>query len=227
VVAVIDSGIARTPELANVVQAEYDEAVTPGRAPFAPRYDHGTLVASILNRAANGAVDIISFRIDDEAGCPAGAHPPCQASAQVIAQAIDHAASLGVDAINISLALTDDPSIVAAVSRASQRGITVVMAAGNNGRDYPDNVASARSGYPRVILVGATDKSGQPWTGTNRPQPGETGYVYAWEQGVSVPAETAAGVAVTATGTSFATPIETARRVLAAKPAGTALATAR
>src|SRR5207237_10383924 len=108
-------------ELAGPVSAQYDMASDPGRAEFQPRYDHGTMVATILARAAHGQVDIISLRIDDPAGCPAGANPPCQPSAAPIAKAIRRATDLGVDAINISLALDQDPSITAAIADAAAR----------------------------------------------------------------------------------------------------------
>lgn len=210
-VAVIDSGVSKTAQLSGVLIGEYDMA---GQRPaFRPRYDHGTMVATILNREANGQVDIVSFRIDDPAGCPVDRSPPCQPSARPIVAAIDKAVALGVDAINLSLALANDAGITAAVRRASEKGITVVMAAGNNGRNHPDNIAMARAGFPRAVLVGATDPSGNPWTGTNRPDADD--YLYVWRRGVDVPTVSAAGLDVTATGTSFAAPIETARRVLA------------
>lgn len=213
-VAIIDSGVARTAELNDVLKGEFDMAASPAREGFAPHYDHGTMVATILNREAKGAVDILSFRIDDPAGCPPGDTPPCQPSSAPIAAAIDKAASMGVDAINLSLSLANDTAIVAAVQRASRKGIVVVMAAGNRGLDHPDNAAMARAGFPNAVLVGALDKQGQPWTGTNRPAMADSSYVYAWRRGVSVPTMTMAGRHVSGTGTSFAAPIETARRVL-------------
>jgi len=210
-VAIVDSGISRTPQLADVLVGEYDMA---GHRPaYQPRYDHGTMVATILNREAQGAVDIVSIRIDDPAGCPADRSPPCQPSARPIAAAIDKAASLGVDAINLSLALANDPAITDAVRRAAAKGIIVVMAAGNNGRNHPDNTAMARAGFPRAVLVGATDEAGNPWTGSNRPDADD--YLYVWRRGVDVPTISASGEKVFGTGTSFAAPIETARRVLA------------
>ncbi|MFD1611057.1 S8 family serine peptidase [Sphingomonas tabacisoli] len=210
-VAVIDSGVARTGALSGVVVGEYDMAGS--RPAFQPRYDHGTMVATIIDHEAQGGVDIVSLRIDDPAGCPAHFAPPCQPSSRPIAAAIDKAVDLGVDAINLSLALADDPAITEAVRRASAKGIIVVMAAGNNGRNHPDNTAMARAGFPRAVLVGATDMAGNPWTGTNRPDADD--YLYVWRQGVDVPTVSAAGQKVFGTGTSFAAPIETARRVLA------------
>lgn len=211
-VAVIDSGVARTPELDHAIVGEYDLA--GDRPAYQPRFDHGTMVATILHREAGGTVDILSLRIDDPAGCPAGRAPPCQPSAQPIVRAIDKAIDLNVDAINLSLSLADDPAITQAVRRAAQAGILVVMAAGNAGRDRPDNLAMAEAGFPNTVLVGATDFAGHPWAGSNRPRPDDQ-RVYVWRPGVAVPTVTAGGQTVFGTGTSFAAPIETARRVTA------------
>jgi hypothetical protein len=209
VVAVIDSGVARTEELTPYLRGEYDMAAPSPREAFKPRYDHGTMVATILSRAAKGGVDILSFRIDDPAGCPERMNPPCQPSAKPIARAIRQATALKVDAINISLALKDDPEITAAVREATEAGVTVVMAAGNQGRDAPDNLAMAIAGWPRAVLVGALDAEGKPWSGTNRPEAKPKGrYEYVWRRGVDVPALLADGRIAYGTGTSFAAPIE-------------------
>lgn len=213
-VAVIDSGVAKTPELQSVVVGDYDMAGS--RAAFQPRYDHGTMVATIISREAKGAVDIVSMRIDDPAGCPAGATPPCQGSPQPIAAAIRKATELKVDAINISLSMPEDPSILSAVHDAALRGIIVVLAAGNEGYDHPGNRGLARAGFPKTVLVGAVDAAGQPWVRTNRPDATPEGYEYVWRLGVDVPTMGATGTALLGTGTSFAAPIETARRVMAA-----------
>lgn len=210
-VAIIDSGVARTAELAPLLVAEFDVASDPERPAFAPRYDHGTMVATILARAARGPIAILSFRIDDPRGCPAGASPPCQPSARPIVAAIRRAAELGVDVINISLALDGDPAITDAIRDAAAKGITIVLAAGNDGFDHPANLAPARAAYPRAILVGAVDDAGQVWAGTNRPEAEVRGYVYSWQRGVRVPTAGADGKALMGTGTSFAVPIETAR----------------
>ena len=56
----------------HVHRAEYDMAVKPGRPAFQPRYDHGTMVATIMLREAKQPIDIVSLRVDDLQGCPAG-----------------------------------------------------------------------------------------------------------------------------------------------------------
>jgi hypothetical protein len=213
-VAVIDSGIAATPELKPLLEGEVDVATKTGRAPFQPRYDHGTMVATILARAAGDKVRILSYRIDDPAGCPANASPPCQPSAAPIAHAIRLATEAGVDAINLSLSLKDDPTIAAAVQDATAKGVRVVMAAGNDGLDHPVNVRMAEAGYPRAVLVGALDAQGRAWAGGNAPGEHSAGrYNYVWQRGVDVPTRGADNRIVFGTGTSFAVPIETARLV--------------
>jgi subtilisin family serine protease len=216
-VAIIDSGIARTPEIGSSLIAEYDMAVKPGRPAFQPRYDHGTMVATILLREAKRPIEIVSFRIDDLAGCPEGSHPPCQREVAPIVEAIRKATELGVSVINISLNLKEDPRVIRAVHDAAKRNITVVLAAGNDGADKPGNLGLARAGFPYTVLVGALDAAGQPWKGTNRPEASETGYRYVWQLGVEVPTELADGSHVVATGTSFAVPIESAQLLGASK----------
>ncbi|WP_106639135.1 S8/S53 family peptidase [Allosphingosinicella vermicomposti] len=214
-VAVIDSGVALTDELKPLMTAEFDMGSNRARPTFQPTYDHGTMVATILAREAEHDLSIVSIRIDDDAGCPAGATPPCQQDAGKVAQAIWHAVYLGVDAINISLTLSDHPQIVEAVRAAGRQGIPVILAAGNDGLDHPLNLVSAKAAFPAAILVGALDGGGHPWKGTNRPTDKPGKYVYRWQLGVNVPTVMASGAAATATGTSFAAPIETARIVKA------------
>ena len=212
-VAVIDSGVALTPELAPFLVAEYDLAADAPRPAFRPRYDHGTMVATILARAARQPIGIVSLRIDDPAGCAMGKSPPCQNSAARVARAIRKATSLGVRAINISLALEDHPAIVDAVRDAAASGILIVLAAGNDGLDHPGNLSMARAAYPNAVLVGALGNGGQVWSGTNRPGSRRQDYKYAWQRGVSVPTVGANGLPVFGTGTSIAAPLETARLV--------------
>ena len=210
-VAVIDGGVARTAELEGVLVEELDFAADPARPPFTPAHDHGTLVATVLHRAAGGVVDIMSLRIDDPAGCPAGANAPCQRDPLPIAAAIHAAVDLGADAINISLNMPDDPAIIAAVRRAAASGVKVVLAAGNDGADRPGNRKAAVAGYPGTVLVGALDWTGEAWAGSNQPD-NDAGrrYKYVWRPGIAIDTLRADGTPGRASGTSMAAPIETA-----------------
>lgn len=221
-VAVIDGGVARTAELEGVLVEELDFAANPVRPPFTPAHDHGTLVATVLHRAAGGAVDIMSLRIDNPAGCPEGTNAPCQHDPLPIAMAIHAAVDLGADAINISLNMPDDPAIIAAVNRAAASGVKVVLAAGNDGADSPGNRKAAVAGYPGAVLVGALDWTGEAWAGSNWPD-AEAGrsYKYVWRPGVAIDTIAADGTPGRASGTSMAAPIETAF-IATGKPARSA-----
>src|SRR5207245_3358415 len=76
-----------------------------------------------------------------------------------ILKATDDAAADDIDIINLSLGddlaprLSDDLE-VQAVERASQAGVIVVVAAGNNGPDL--NTISSPATAPSAIAVGAT-----------------------------------------------------------------------
>jgi hypothetical protein len=222
-VAIVDGGVARTNELQDVLVAEYDFAATPPRPAFQPQFDHGTYVATVLHRAAKGGVDIVSLRIDDPADCAEGLNPPCQPNAQPIAAAINKAVDLGAAAINISLSLKTDPLIEEAVRNAANRGVRVVLAAGNNGAEHPGNLAVAIAGHPNTILVGALDAFGEPWTKSNKPDARSgVDYNFAWRPGVDVATVNAAGSPARASGTSLAAPMETAFVLTAPSPPGPA-----
>jgi len=210
-VAVIDSGVARTAELTHSLVAEYDLGADAPRPLFQPAHDHGTMVATILLREAHHQVDIVSLRIDDPAGCPPGSFPPCQDSPYRIAEAIRKAGDLKVNAINMSLHLSDHPAIVEAAREVARTGVFFVLAAGNQGLDHPGNLAIAKATYPNSVIVGAVDGSGHPWSGTNRPDEDPRGYSYSWQPGVDVPTVGADGLPTVGTGTSLAAPVETAR----------------
>jgi hypothetical protein len=218
-VAVIDGGVARTAELQDVLVGEYDLASDPPRPAFQPKFDHGTYVATVLHRAAKGAVDIVSLRIDSPTNCPDNLNPPCQPDGAPIAAAIDKAVALGADAINISLSLKSDPAIEQAVRAAAGKGVPVIMAAGNNGADRPANLAMAMAGYPNTILVGALDAFGEPWAKSNKPGPRSgVDYNFAWRPGVDIDTADASGAPAHASGTSLATPMETASVLVGSSP---------
>lgn len=112
---------------------------------------HGTQVAGII--AANGGVTgmapnakILSYKVsaDGEA-----------VSSDLIVDAVKKAVEDGADIINISLGVNKTNSrIDAAVAEATDMGVLVVVAAGNDG-PRPDTIGSpARN--PDVITVGAT-----------------------------------------------------------------------
>jgi serine protease AprX len=185
-VAVIDSGVALKRDLASTdgshSRVVFSESFVSGED-ASDQFGHGTHVAGIV--AANGAAssgpefthtfkgvapnaNIINLRVLDANG---GGN-----ESDVIA-AVDEAIALkdqyNIRVINLSLghpvyeSATLDP-LCRAVEAAWKAGITVVVAAGNMGRDN----ALGTLGYatinspgndPYVITVGAMNAEGTPW----------------------------------------------------------------
>jgi subtilisin family serine protease len=166
VVAVIDTGVDLAhPDLRDRLVRDADGEVVgldlvEGRSP-ADRHGHGTLVAGVIAATAgNGEgiagvapeASILPIRALDDDGAGRG---------RDIDTAIRWAVDQGADVINLSLesVKTSDGGRVgpgaptAAVRYAWERGVPVVVAAGNNGAsasDYPEDSP--------VVLVGASDR---------------------------------------------------------------------
>lgn len=123
---------------------------------------HGTMVASVAAAASNNSqliaglnhnAKLMNLRVLDGYG---------STDTSLVTAAVRYATTKGATVINLSLAATDcsvnqsDPVLEAALSAAKAAGITVVAAAGNEGRISPGNVCFPGSS-PSVIGVGATD----------------------------------------------------------------------
>jgi serine protease AprX len=174
-VAIIDSGIAPSPEFDNRISAFYD--FTKGGVAAAPVDDfgHGTHVAGLIG--GNGSLSggqyqgvaprarLIGLRVLDGQG--AGYASDVIAALEF---AIDHKTELGIDVINMSLGhppleSTDTDPMVLAVEQAVAHGIVVVCSAGNFGV----NPTTGQPGYAGIaspgnavsaITVGAADTKG-------------------------------------------------------------------
>ena len=183
-VAVIDSGVSDHPDLhsaSNLGQSRvvYSESFVAGDASTNDGYGHGTHVAGIIggngSASASGysrqytgiapGVNIINLRVLDANG--GGSDSDVIAA---VDRAIDLKDVYNIRIINLSLgrpvqeSYTLDP-ICQAVEAAWNAGITVVVAAGNNGRSN----YSTTEGYgtinspgndPYVITVGAVSEHG-------------------------------------------------------------------
>jgi serine protease AprX len=175
-VAVIDSGLEMSSEFQGRVKAFYDftGGKTLSTSPF-DDYGHGTHVAGTIagsgalstNKAYHGLapnVQLVVLKVLDASGAGLTSD---------VVRAIDFAVAnkgkFGIDVINLSLGhpiyepASTDP-LVQAVERASQAGIIVLAAAGNNGV----NPTTGQPGYagvnspgnaPSAITVGAVSTS--------------------------------------------------------------------
>ncbi len=202
-VAVVDSGVDFSPQLAGRVSA----IDLTGQGPR-DCVGHGTAVASLIaatDARARGipfygvapAARILSVKVNTgETGF-----------SRLLAQGIRDAATAGAQVINVSVqTAASSPALRAAVAFALRRDAVVVAAAGNDnpgsgtGPYYP-------AAYPGVLSVGAVDQSGTLTTYTDRKTtvsvtaPG-SGIASAWpggynpaSQGTSFAAAFVSGVA--------------------------------
>src|SRR5688500_13765782 len=167
-VAIIDSGIAPTPDLAGRIVAFYD--FTRGGIAAAPSdaYGHGTHLAGLI--AGNGTqsagryvgvtnVRLIGLRVLDGTGSGRTSHVIA-----AIEFAVANRRRLGIDIINLSLGhpvlepAATDP-LVRAVERALAPGNVVVTSAGNHGAKRAGDTGYAgitsRGNAPSAITVGS------------------------------------------------------------------------
>jgi subtilisin family serine protease len=181
VVAVIDSGIAKHPDLLDsiAVAVTFDK----DRAPSADDWGHGTATASVI--AGNGSASNGEFK-----GVAPGAKlinlPVFTKEANESGQAgfhmlnalnwvVDNKDKFNIRVVNVSggMPLLPDPDNTneqmatfldpfdAAIKRAVEAGIVVVAAAGNTGPG-PSSISSSPGHHPDVITVGSLDTNGTP-----------------------------------------------------------------
>jgi subtilisin family serine protease len=192
-IAVLDTGVAAHAAFSstlfhlNLVELPADLSLQNG---------HGTAVASMI--LGNGsltpgvapAAEVVSIRIANDLG---------YSDTFLLAQGILAAVDAGVSIINISMGSFGDSALVrAAIERATEAGVVVVAAAGNNSL----NQVSFPAAYPQVVAVGAVDAMGNHLGFSN------TGNQIAMAApGYAIHAAWPGDQAASVTGTSFSTPI--------------------
>lgn len=159
----VNTGVNVNPDTESVVVDR--EAIDHGGGEDVSPSSHGTVLAMMaaapingwgMTGTAPGAVRIVSVRVL-EAGQTAF---PFSSYAAGVDMCASLPTSYHVRVINLSLGSTEPASdedgerLLAAIERASDYGINVVAAAGNDGStlDYP-------AAFPAVMSVGATDTS--------------------------------------------------------------------
>jgi hypothetical protein len=161
VIAVFDSGL--DPAYANYpfIRGTYD-ALDP-TAEISDPLGHGTLTTLIAAgaitplgvKAAESGVPVLSIRTLDQNG---------MTSSDTIMRALEYAANSGVKIISMSWGSEVNSDFLAAsMNYATQRGMTLYAAAGNE----PTGTPVYPAGYNSVIAVGGLNPDGSRWKDSN------------------------------------------------------------
>ena len=159
-IAMIDTGISTTAIDSSRVLPGYN--YVRGDRDTQDRINHGTATASILVGCESAKITGICPQVlliplvvtDKVEGKVTGVAP------EMLAKAIRDAVDVyGVDLINVSLGIQkDDPAVREAVAYAERRGVAVISAAGNDGRQ---DSAYYPAAYDTVLGVGSHDRDGE------------------------------------------------------------------
>ncbi|MTD46150.1 S8 family serine peptidase [Conexibacter sp. W3-3-2] len=186
---------------------------------------HGTAVAGIVagrprwrgrSGLASGVARVMVVKVLGERS---------KGSTGTVAAGIRYALAEGAQIINLSVTTPDDdPEVAAAVGEAAARGVLLVVAAGNHGRDLRDApLYPAAYRTPDMVTVGATDRDGY-LVDLSAFGPG----VDLAAPGLDVPALAPGGRATRFSGTSAAAPLVSgAAALLLARHPGTPVVTLR
>lgn len=172
--------------------------VTEGRDAAAA--DHGTAVAALLVGQPDSVVPGLVPRARVFAAAPFHTLPSGNATADTVGlvKSLDWLVGQGVTVIGLSLAGPDNAVLRAAVQRVAARGIVVVAAAGNGGRNAPPAYPAA---HERVLPVTALSVDRRVYWRANQGD-----YIDYALPGVNVWAADPAGGGRARSGTSYAVP---------------------
>lgn len=195
-VAIIDTGVnTEHPDLKGAVIKSIN--VTGEAA--AHSNGHGTGVAGVVG-ARNNSFGILGVAPDCQIVAIKAMRETGGGVTSEIVRGIDAAIAEGCHIINMSLGtMTDDPSLREAVKRATDKGILVVCAAGNNGQidsvNYPGR-------YELALAIAATNTSGNISAFSSK----------GWDIDIAAPGERILttwknNTYATVSGTSFASPM--------------------
>lgn len=154
IVAVIDSGIDTTSEFFTENERMIDSGVnvsTTGKTNTANDDNgHGTQVSAIVLDNTNSQVDVVAYKAMNKYG---------EGSDLAIATCMDLAVDNGASVINLSLGHEGDTSniMMESIQNALDHDVTVVVAAGNEGREVKDFSPAC---IEQCITVSAIDKDG-------------------------------------------------------------------
>ena len=200
VVAIFDTGVAEVGALKGRVIANHDlYKVDSPRAEL--QSSHGTMVANIIAERTDANVKFIGMRVD-RTRCYGDI---CEVDERALQRSLRLAIELNVDVIQASLSGKMHSETRDLFVEAANKGITVVLAAGNQG-----GVALAgiilKEAQGNVYVVASLDAEGRPSEFTSRMR-GSLRDQMIWRLGENVPTIDRTGNATSATGTSFAAPL--------------------
>lgn len=222
-VAVIDTGVARHPELARVTPGK--DFVNPEEPdPLRDCDGHGTVVAGIIAGRTAGlapGAEIIAIK---QSSATARREP--MGNMATLTDAINEAVDQRAHVINISLVSCVDAGVTPdtrelekAVNRAEESGAVVVAAAGNASAECPEGSVVYPAIFPTVVSVGAREDDhtmaqySLPGSTLSAPGTVPVGLSFSgsgWAAGVAGPH----GAVRSFTGTSFAAPVVTGTAAL-------------
>ncbi|WP_077214985.1 S8 family serine peptidase [Bacillus dakarensis] len=144
VVAVIDSGISPVLEDPYILEGKnfLDEEIAP-----IDDHGHGTIVTSVITQVRNQLpIYVLPLKAGDKSG---------SLEVSNIIRAIDYCIKVDVDIINLSFSgPTPNTAEQLAIQKAADAGITVIAAAGNDGKSFYNYPAS----YEQVVSVGSINE---------------------------------------------------------------------
>jgi Zn-dependent metalloprotease/subtilisin family serine protease len=199
VIAVLDTGVNyELTDFKNVVDTEHDFDFINGDNDAMDDHFHGTHVSGIIAAASNNGYSmtginshakILPIKVLDSEG---------SGTVESVALGIGHAVDMGAKVINLSLGMDNfSKTIDEMLKYAYENGVTVIAAAGNDGKGGMEYPASSKY----AIAVGATDNNDQLARFSNY---GPKLEIVA--PGVLIPSLTPYGEVELASGTSMAAP---------------------
>lgn len=200
--AIIDSGI-------DIASSEFTGRISTASQSTSgnPTYDdeggHGTAVAFTLAGSRNGVgthgvafdATLLVLRTDTPGSCAGtagGSQGECTHSDSAIARAINIATDNNVRVINLSLGGSPpNTTLTAAIRRATEAGIVIVISAGNDGAANPDAFTSPATdssvGHGLVVIAGSVNGGDQISDFSNRAGSGASAYLAAVGENVRAP----------------------------------------
>lgn len=155
-IAVIDSGVKKLAAYSSILRSDGVNLVSDGQSWTDDNLMHGSMIAGIIKDCVQDAkVEILPVRVIANNRV---------ADLSMIALGIQYALQHGADIINLSLNFDENDYVSYWLKRASDAGVKVVVAAGNNRQDiekvYPANVGS-------VVAVSGIDAKNSYWSSSN------------------------------------------------------------